>query len=66
MTDYLTTAMAAAEIGVTPGRIRAMIRAGRLKSKRQGRGNRATYYIKMADLDAIRDRKPGRPTKGQQ
>ncbi len=30
--SFLTTATAAAELGVTPGRVRAMIAAGRLRA----------------------------------
>ena len=62
-TDYITTEEAARELGVTPQRVRALIKAGRLKAKSVGVGNRATYLIRPADLDAVRDRKPGRPPK---
>jgi excisionase family DNA binding protein len=54
-----TTASAAAALGVTPGRIRAMIRAGRLRARRHGRD----WSITAAALDAVRDRRPGRPRK---
>jgi excisionase family DNA binding protein len=59
--DLMTTDDAAKELGVTPTRIRAMIRAGRLKAKVFGVPPRITYLILPADLDAVRDRKPGRP-----
>jgi hypothetical protein len=60
---YITTHDAAVELGVTPQRVRAMIRAGRLVAKTIGEGNRATHMIRLEDLDAVRDRKPGRPRK---
>ena len=61
--EFLTTNQVAAELGVTPQRVRALIRSGRLKAKTIGEGNRATYLILPADLEAVRDRKPGRPRK---
>jgi excisionase family DNA binding protein len=57
MTELLTTTRAAAELGVTPGRIRAMIAAGRLKATRAGRD----WLLVPKSLDAVRDRKTGRP-----
>lgn len=60
---YITTDEAAGELGVTPQRVRAMIRAGRLKAKTIGEGNRSTHTIRREDLDAVRNRKPGRPRK---
>jgi excisionase family DNA binding protein len=53
----LTTTAAAAELGVTPGRVRAMITAGRIKAIRAGRD----WLIEPRALSAVRDRKPGRP-----
>jgi excisionase family DNA binding protein len=52
-----TTTTAAAELGVTPGRVRAMIAAGRLKANRAGRD----WLIEPKALATVRDRKPGRP-----
>ena len=52
-----TTTTAAAELGVTRGRINAMIASGRLTAIRLGR----EWMIEPAALDAVRDRKPGRP-----
>src|SRR5258708_833938 len=57
MTAYFTTTTAAAELGVTPGRVRAMITAGRLHATLAGRD----WLIARQSLDAVRDRKPGRP-----
>ncbi len=62
-TDFLTTKQAAAELEVSPQRVRALIRSGRLKAKMVGEGNRATYLIAPMDLDAVRHRKAGRPLK---
>jgi excisionase family DNA binding protein len=54
---FFTTGSAALELGVTPGRVRAMISAGRLKATLAGRD----WLIDPQSLDAVRDRKPGRP-----
>ena len=54
---FLTTATAAIELGVTPGRVRAMIAAGRLQATLAGRD----WLIAPKALEAVRDRKPGRP-----
>jgi len=54
---FLTTGSAARELGVTPGRVRAMIAAGRLQATLAGRD----WLIHPKSLDAVRDRKPGRP-----
>jgi excisionase family DNA binding protein len=52
-----TTTTAAAKLGVTPGRVRAMIAAGRLQATRAGRD----WLIEPKALAAVRERKPGRP-----
>lgn len=59
--NYLTTNQAAAELGVTAGRVRAMIIAGRLKATTFN----GVWMIAPRDLDKVRDRKPGRPKKGR-
>lgn len=46
-------------MGVTRHRVLALIRAGRLRAERVG----MQFLIRPADLDAVRDRKPGRPPK---
>jgi excisionase family DNA binding protein len=56
MTALFTTNTAAAELGVTAGRVRAMIAAGRLKATRTGRD----WLVTPKALDAVRDRRPGR------
>ena len=55
----LTTSQAADALGVTPQRVRALILAGRLKAVKVGRD----WLIRPPDLDAVRNRKPGRPRK---
>lgn len=55
----LTTAKAAAELGVTPQRVRALIASGRLKATKEGRD----WLIDPPDLEAVRIRKAGRPRK---
>jgi excisionase family DNA binding protein len=61
MNTPYTTTTAAAELGVTPGRVRAMITAGRLKAIRAGRD----WLIEPKALAAVRERKPGRPATRQ-
>lgn len=55
--DPITVVEAAKELGVSERRVTAMIGSGRLKAKKFGRA----WMIDPADLDAVRDRKPGRP-----
>jgi excisionase family DNA binding protein len=52
-----TTGSAAAELGVTACRVRALIAAGRIQATRTGRD----WLIKPEALAAVRERKPGRP-----
>jgi len=54
-----TTTTAAAELGVTPGRVRALIAAGRLRATRAGRD----WLIAPKALAAVSERKPGRPAR---
>jgi excisionase family DNA binding protein len=54
-----TTNQAALELNVTPVRIRAMIRNGRLVAEKFGRD----YLIKESNLNLVRNRKSGRPPK---
>jgi len=58
---FHTTGSAARELGITPGRVRAMIAAGRLQATLAGRD----WLIDPKSLDAVRDRKPGRPAAPQ-
>ncbi|HEX8523207.1 MAG TPA: helix-turn-helix domain-containing protein [Tepidisphaeraceae bacterium] len=53
----LGTTQAAKELGVTPRRVLALIEDGRLKAEKIGRD----YLINPKDLNAVRERKPGRP-----
>lgn len=55
--DPMTVADAAKELGVSERRIRAMVGSGRLKAAKFGRA----WMIDPVDLDAVRERKPGRP-----
>lgn len=59
MTEKITTSDAAKILGVTQKRVQAMIRSGRLRAKKIARD----WFIAPADMDAVRDRKPGRPRK---
>jgi excisionase family DNA binding protein len=53
----LTTTEAAERLGITPMRVRQLIRAGRLPSQQFGRD----HLIKESDLTLVAERKPGRP-----
>jgi excisionase family DNA binding protein len=57
--NILSVTQAAAELGVGPHRLRALIRSGRLKATKVGN----TYVIEPRHLDAVRVRKPGRPAR---
>ena len=57
MTPFFTTSTAAVELGVSATRVRALIAAGRLRTTLAGRD----WLIAPKALDAVRNRKPGRP-----
>ena len=55
----ITTTEAAKRLGVTPTRVRALIEAKRLKAFKYGR----EWLIDPKDLEAVKNRKVGRPRK---
>lgn len=57
---FLTTAQSAAILGVTRCRIRALIKAGRIKAERHGRD----WMLREPEVRRFAEvvRKPGRPT----
>lgn len=55
----LTTEQAADRLGITPARVRVLIREGRLPAQSFGRA----HMINEDDLKLVEDRKPGRPPK---
>ena len=57
----ITTTEAAKRLGVTPTRVRALIEAKRLKAFKYGR----EWLIDPKDLEAVKDRKVGRPRKAR-
>lgn len=57
--EVLTTSEAAERLGVSPIRVRVLIRQGRLPAQKKGRD----YLIKEADLALVAERKVGRPKK---
>ena len=57
--ETLTTDEAAQELGVTPARVRQMIRAGQLPATRFGRA----HVIYRKDLALVEERPVGRPPK---
>jgi len=63
MENLLTTEEAAARLGVTGARVRAMIRDERLPAQKFGH----VHMIKEVDLKLVENRKTGRPpdTKAQ-
>ena len=62
MPQLLTTQEAADVLGVTRRRVLAMIRAGQIPAARFG----ASWAIRPADVERVRDRKPGRPATKRQ
>jgi excisionase family DNA binding protein len=57
----ISTTEAAKRLNVSPSRIRAMISSGRLKGIKVGK----VWLIDPKDLDAVKDRKVGRPRKAR-
>ncbi len=57
--NTLTTEEAAQALGVTPSRVRQMIRSGQLPAKRFGKA----HLILESDLEVVRERPIGRPPK---
>ena len=55
----LTVTQAAAALGLSARRVRALIAAGRLPAVKPGHD----WLIQAKDLAAIQNRKPGRPRK---
>lgn len=53
----LTTNEVAEKLGVTVRRVQAMIKDGRLEAEKLGRD----YLIKESSLEAVKERKSGRP-----
>lgn len=57
----LTTEQAAERLGVTPARVRVLIREERLPAQKFGKA----HMIDEDDLKLVEDRKPGRPPKAK-
>ena len=57
----ISTAEAARRLNVSPSRVRAMIKAKRLKAMKVGH----EWLIDPKDLEAVKDRKVGRPRKAR-
>lgn len=57
----LTTLEAAKKLGVSPRRVRALIKAEKLPAQKFG----TSYMINEKDLAKVMDRKTGRPKKGE-
>ena len=57
----ISTTEAARRLGVTANRVRAMIRAKRLKAMKVGH----EWLIDPKDLEAVKERKVGRPRKSR-
>lgn len=55
----LGTSKVAKKLKVSPERVRALIRAGRLPAVKQGRD----WFVDEKDLALVKSRKPGRPRK---
>jgi len=54
------TAQASEALGVSPRRVLALIKSGRLPAAKVGRD----WIIKKSDLKFVKNRPPGRPKKG--
>lgn len=61
--DLITTAEAAEILGVGAQRIRDLISSGRLPAKKFGEGRGGVWMIRRSDLEKVKERKPGRPSK---
>lgn len=59
MTEYITTAEAAADLGLSPMRIRQLIHDGTLRATKFGH----VYMITRRDLAGVVRRPPGRPPR---
>lgn len=59
----LTVSQAATRLGITPGRVRALITAGTLKAERLGPPPKGVYMIEEAEFEAFAklDRPRGKP-----
>jgi len=57
----LTTDQVADRLGITPSRVRVLIRSGRLPAQRFGRA----HVINESDLSLVADRTPGRPPQAK-
>lgn len=57
----MTTKEAAKALGVSTGRVRQLIKTGRLPATKPGRD----LVIQEKDLELVRIRKPGKPKKGE-
>ena len=57
--NYLTTKETAEKLGISTGRVRQMILAGQLEAEKFGRD----LMIKENDIQAVENRKTGRPPK---
>ena len=57
--ELLTTKQAAERLGISEGRVRTLIIAGRLPAEKFGKA----HMIREQDLKLVSDRKPGRPAK---
>jgi excisionase family DNA binding protein len=58
VSEYLTVKEAAESLGVSARRVQQLISAGRLEAVKMGNA----LFIRPAALEAVQDRKPGRPT----
>jgi excisionase family DNA binding protein len=57
MLRMIGTTEAAAKLGISPERVRALIKAGRLPAQKLGRD----WFIEEKNLALVKNRKPGRP-----
>jgi excisionase family DNA binding protein len=61
MKDVCTARDVADNLGISLRRVHKLIEDGRLPAEKFG----SQYVIKKADIELVRERKPGRPPKAQ-
>lgn len=59
---YISTSDAAERLGITRQRVLQLIERGQLPASKFAN----VYMIRVADLELVKDRQPGRPPKAQQ
>lgn len=59
MGNLISSKEAAEKLGISLRRVQALITSGRLPAQKIGN----SYVVREKDLELVKDRKPGRPSK---